>query len=206
MTGTIEYFYTHVSPWAYMGHALFLDLAARHGMTVEFRPVNLGGVFDASGGMPLAKRHPVRQSYRLIELQRWRDKRNLPLTIQPRHFPADPTLADCCALAILKAGGPVADFSDRLFRHLWAQEGDLNDRASLDAIATSLGADGARMLADAESAEIKAAYAANQARAIELGVIGSPCYVLKGEPFWGQDRLDLLSDALDSQREGYKPV
>ncbi|MFN4009451.1 MAG: 2-hydroxychromene-2-carboxylate isomerase [Pannonibacter sp.] len=206
MSVTIEYFYTHVSPWAYFGHAAFLDLATLHGATVVFRPVNLGGVFDASGGMPLAKRHPVRQAYRLIELQRWRDKRNLPLNIHPSHFPADPTLADCCALALIEQGGPVAAFSDKAFRHIWAEEGDLNDRASLKALADAVGADGAQMLDLADSAGIKAVYAGNQARAVELGVIGSPCYVLDGEPFWGQDRLDLLADALVSTRAPYKPV
>ena len=206
MPVTIEYFYTHVSPWAYFGHAAFLDLATLHGATVVFRPVNLGGVFDASGGMPLAKRHPVRQAYRLVELQRWREKRNLPLNIHPSHFPADPTLADCCALALVEHGGPVAAFSEKAFRHIWADEGDLNDRASLKALAEAVGADGDRMLAGADSAEIKAIYAENQARAIELGVIGSPCYVLQGEPFWGQDRLELLADALASGRAPYMPV
>lgn len=206
MSETIEYFYTHVSPWAYLGHQAFLDLARRHGVEVVFRPVNLGGVFENSGGLPLGKRHPVRQAYRLVELQRWREKRGLPLTQHPRHFPADPTFADCCAIAVELEGGPVAALSDRLFRHVWADEGDLNDREALRTIAASLGIDGNRMLAVAEGDVARGRYSENQARAIELGVIGSPCYVRGGEAFWGQDRLDLLADALASGRPAYKPV
>ncbi|NBN64262.1 2-hydroxychromene-2-carboxylate isomerase [Pannonibacter tanglangensis] len=206
MTKAIDYFYTHISPWAYFGHQVFLDLAQQHGIEVRFRPVHLSGVFDASGGLPLARRHPVRQTYRLIELQRWREKRNLPLTIHPRHFPVDPTLADCCAIALAACGGPVAQFSALAFRAIWAEEGDLTDRDTVAGLLSRLDLDPLPILAEAEGETARRTYADNQALAIELGVIGSPCYVLEGEPFWGQDRLDLLADALASGRSPYRPV
>lgn len=202
----IDYFYTHVSPWAYLGHQAFVDLAAAHGKEVRFRPVNLAGVFEMSGGLPLAKRHPVRQAYRFVELQRWREKRGVPLTLKPAFFPANPVLADCCAIAVAEAGGPAAACSARFFRAIWVDDLNIADEAVLAGLMREMGLDADAVLEAAGSAAIQEAYQENQRLAIDLGVIGSPCYVLKGEPFWGQDRLELLEDALASGRDAFLPV
>lgn len=202
----IDYFYTHVSPWAYLGHQAFVDVAAAHGQEIRFRPVNLAGVFEVSGGLPLAKRHPVRQAYRFVELQRWREKRGVPLTLKPAFFPANPGLADCCAIAVEQAGGPVAACSARLFRAIWAEDLDIASETVVAGLLQEIGLDADAILAAAQGAAVQEAYQENQHLAIELGVIGSPCYVLKGEPFWGQDRLELLEDALVSGRGAFHPL
>lgn len=206
MTVTLDYFYTHISPWAYLGHDAFLELAARHGAKVRFRPVNLGLVFPESGGLPLGKRHPLRQAYRFIELQRWREKRDMPLTLQPAHFPTDPTLADSTAIALAARGGNVGDFSHRAFRACWVLDRDLADEHVIAGILDDIGENSGAVLDDAKSEATKAAYAANAEAALAGGVYGSPTYVLNGEPFWGQDRLDLLDDALTSGRGPYRPL
>jgi len=206
MAVTIDYFYTHISPWAYLGHQAFRDIAARHGATVRLRPVDLSGVFDASGGLPLGKRHPARQAYRFIEMQRWREKRALPLTLKPAFFPTPPGLCDCCAIALAEQGGPALDFTGLAFKAIWADEKNIAEEAVLGDLLSGLGPDAGTVLAAARSEDITAIYKQNQTDAIELGVIGSPCYVLNGEPFWGQDRLDLLDDALTSGRGPYKPL
>src|SRR5690606_7746746 len=131
MQRVIEYYYTHVSPWAYLGHRAFLDLADRHGYAIRFKPVLLGPVFAESGGLPLSKRHPLRQAYRLVELQRWREKRGLPLNLRPRHFPADPSLADRIALALALEGGPAGAFTEAAFRLTWVDDRDISDRPVL---------------------------------------------------------------------------
>src|SRR5690606_26205397 len=105
MSRTIDYYFTLLSPGTYLGHAAFVDLARRHGCSIVYRPTPLRVVFDETGGLPLPKRHPVRQRYRILELQRWRAKRDLPLVIHPRHFPFDVSLADRVAIAISQAGG-----------------------------------------------------------------------------------------------------
>ncbi|MBD1547045.1 2-hydroxychromene-2-carboxylate isomerase [Roseibium aggregatum] len=206
MAVTIDYFYTHISPWAYLGHQAFRDIAARHGATVRLRPVDLSGVFDASGGLPLGKRHPTRQAYRFIEMQRWREKRALPLTLKPAFFPTPPGLCDCCAIALAEQGGPALDFTGLAFKAIWADEKNIAEEAVLGDLLSDLEQDAGTVLAAARSEDITAIYKQNQTDAIELGVIGSPCYVLNGEPFWGQDRLDLLDDALTSGRGPYKPL
>ncbi|WP_417670571.1 2-hydroxychromene-2-carboxylate isomerase [Roseibium sp.] len=206
MALTIDYFYTHISPWAYLGHKAFQEIAGRHGASIRLRPVNLGGVFEQSGGLPLGKRHPARQAYRFIELQRWRDKRDLPLAFKPKFFPTDPGLADRCTIALQEVGGPAFDFSNAAFGSVWVHDQDIAGEAVIRALLKQVGAEDQAILDMAESSEIASIYARNQAEAIETGVIGSPCYVLNGEPFWGQDRLDLLDDALASGRSPYGPL
>ncbi|MBL6432541.1 MAG: 2-hydroxychromene-2-carboxylate isomerase, partial [Alphaproteobacteria bacterium] len=153
-------------------------------------------VFAETGGLPLAKRHPVRQAYRLVELQRWRAYRNIPLTLKPAHFPVNPELADRIALAIAVDGGPVAAYSLAVFQALWSDELDIAQESVHRAILERLGLNADATLDQASEKVIVERYMANQAEAIETGVFGSPSYVLNGEVFWGQDRLDLLDAAL----------
>lgn len=206
MPAVIDYFYTHISPWAYLGHQAFRDIAARHGATIRPRPVDLSGVFEASGGLPLGKRHPARQAYRFIEMQRWKDKRAIPLTFKPAFFPTPPGLSDCCAIALAENDGPALDFSGAAFKAVWAEDRNVADEPVLAEILTGLGQDAGSVLEAAKSPEVAEKYKQNQTDAIDLGVVGSPCYVLNGEPFWGQDRLDLLDDALASGRGPYHPL
>ncbi|MBA5779146.1 2-hydroxychromene-2-carboxylate isomerase [Stappia sp. F7233] len=203
MQRVIDYYYSHPSPWAYMGHRAFLDLAEAHNYAVRFKPVNLGQVFAETGGLPLGQRHAVRQAYRFLELQRWRDKRDLPLNLRPAFFPVDAGPSDRAAIALALEGGPVGLFSERVLRSVWAEERNVADREVLTSILTDLGQDAARILDLSEKTEIADRYAAHQQEAVDAGVFGSPSYVWKGEVFWGQDRLELLADALASDRAAY---
>jgi len=206
MAAEIDYFYTHISPWAYLGHAALLDLADRTGAFINPRPVGLGGVFDKTGGLPLGKRHPARQAYRFIELQRWRDRRGVDLTYKPKFFPTDPTLADCCTIALARTGGPAMEFTTAAFRAVWVEDKDIADETEVQVLLATAGANATAIIDAAKTDEVVAAYAQNQADAVTLGVVGSPCYVLNGEPFWGQDRLEILEDALVSGRPPYVPL
>jgi 2-hydroxychromene-2-carboxylate isomerase len=203
MSRSIDYYFTLVSPWAYIGDALFKATARRHRATIDYRPVNLGKLFPNSGGLPLGQRHPLRQQYRLIELQRWREKRGLSFAIQPKNWPFDPTLADRCVLAMVEAGHDPAAYVSGAFKAVFEQERGL-DRSAIADVLTAAGADADKVIALAETAGIENAYAANYDRAISAGVFGSPSYVLDGEVFWGQDRLELLEDALASGRKAYR--
>jgi len=75
LSRSITYYFSLHSPWTYLGNAVFHDIARRHGCAIDYRPMPLRSVFDETGGLPLPKRHPVRQRYRLVDLQRWRDRR-----------------------------------------------------------------------------------------------------------------------------------
>ncbi len=202
----IDYYFTMASPWAYLGHAAFMDMARRLGFEVRFKPISTRTVFPETGGLPLPQRHPARQRYRLVELQRWRDRRGLPLKPNSRGFPFDPSLADRVVAALVDRGDDADAFMRRAFRAVWDEERGLGEPEALRELLAGEGLDAEAVLARAESDEIQARYEANAREAIAADVIGSPCYVRDGEVFWGQDRLELLEDALTSGRPPYKPM
>lgn len=204
MTNSISYYFSLHSPWTYLGHDTFLAIAAKHGCGVDYRPMPLRLVFDETGGLPLAKRHPQRQRYRMLELQRWRERRNLPLILQPTHLPFDPSLADRIVIAITDAAGDPGRFMGEVLAGLWARDEDLSQRETIVGLANAAGFDGHALLAAAESDAVLQRYQATLADAVAAGVFGAPSYVRDGEVFWGQDRLELLDAALASGRAAYR--
>jgi 2-hydroxychromene-2-carboxylate isomerase len=205
-TPLVDYYFTLVSPWAYIGHDLFMSVAAERGAAVRFIPVNLGEVFPNSGGLPLAKRHPHRVAYRMMELQRWREKRGLDFVLKPAGWPFDPTLADCCVIALTESDENPDDFISAAFKAVFEAEKNLGQAEEIEKVLNEVGHDGAAILQAAASAKIKAKYAGNAQEALTAGVFGSPSYVREGEIFWGQDRIELLDDALATGRASYKPA
>ena len=206
MARTIDYYFSLASPWAYVGHALFRDIAARHGLAVNHKPIPLGPVFAETGGLPLSQRHPVRQRYRMMELRRWREKRGLAFALEPRHWPFDPRLADGAVIAILAVHGDPDGFMRAVFSGIWEREEDFSNEAHLAAVLAAAGHDAPAILEAARGPLAEAIYAVNLENAVEAGVFGAPAYVLDGEVFWGQDRLELLDDALASGRAAFRPA
>jgi 2-hydroxychromene-2-carboxylate isomerase len=205
MSRSIEYYFSMPSPWAYIGHALFREVVSTYDLKVIHKPVLLGELFSETGGLPLPQRHPARQRYRMVELQRWRDKRGLDFKLQPKHWPFPGPLADGVVLAALEAGLDPDPFLRVAFPACWERELDLADAGVLTQLADQAGLPGDRLVARATAPEIAAVYEQNRQDAIAAGVFGSPAYVLDGEVFWGQDRIELLVDALKSGRAPYKP-
>ena len=207
MTRRIDYYLSLASPWTYIGHATFHDIAARHGATIAYKPTAIRAVFDQTGGLPLPKRHPVRQRYRLVELQRWRERRGLSFSIHPAHWPFDSALADRVAIAIDLFSVSPEPFLRRAHAAVWEDERDLADEAVIADVLREAGhADADALLAAARGEAAVARHDANEADALAAGVFGAPSYVLDGEVFWGQDRLELLDAMLTSGRAAYRPI
>ncbi|MDQ0511916.1 2-hydroxychromene-2-carboxylate isomerase [Ancylobacter amanitiformis] len=204
MSRSIDYYFSISSPWAFLGYAAFLDVAHRHGLRINFRPVLLGELFAETGGLPLPRRHPVRQRYRLVELKRWRDMRGVALHLAPAHWPFDAGLADRLIIAAQIAGHDVASLVGRLGSGVWQRQENLADPATLALILAELGLP-AGLVEAADSDKARTIYQTNHADAVEADVFGSPSYVLDGEIFWGQDRIELLDAALSSGRAPLTP-
>jgi 2-hydroxychromene-2-carboxylate isomerase len=68
MSRQVDYYFSCSSPWAYIGHNAFREVVAAYGLKVNHKPVVLGDLFSETGGLPLVRRHPVRQRYRMVEL------------------------------------------------------------------------------------------------------------------------------------------
>lgn len=203
MPQEIDYYFSLPSPWAYIGHKVFSDLVSAYDLKVNYKPVFLGELFSETGGLPLAKRHPVRQRYRMVELQRWREKRGLDFHLQPKNWPFDGRLADGVVIAALEAGFDPDAFLRRAFPAVWELEFNLADPAVLAGLADEAGLPGKKLVDRSPSSDISAIYEKNRQEALAADVFGSPAYVLNGEVFWGQDRLELLGDALKSKRAAF---
>jgi 2-hydroxychromene-2-carboxylate isomerase len=197
MPRTIDYYFATVSPYMYLGHDRFVEMAGRYGATIAVKPINLGEVFPVSGGLPLSKRAPQRQAYRLVELERWSRFLGKPMNIRPKHFPVNGDLATFWILAALESGTPQAlALTGAVSRAVWEQERDIADAATMEAIARECALPVANLSARVASPEIAAQYAALTQEAIACNVFGAPTYVVEGEMFWGQDRLDFLDRKL----------
>jgi len=197
MSKQIDYYLTPISPFVYLGHDRFVAIARRHAATIAVKPINLGQVFPVSGGLPLSKRAPQRQAYRLVELKRWSSYRKMPLNLHPAHFPVSGDLASRFVLAALEQDVEVAlDLIGALGRAVWSEERDIADPATLADIARARNLDAAALVERANAPDIAMRYAVLTQEAIDRGVFGAPTYVYSGELFWGQDRLDFLDRAL----------
>ena len=204
MPRTVEYYFSLSSPWAYIGHAPFMDIAKRHGLSVNYKPISLGRVFSQTGGLPLPQRHVARQRYRMLELQRWREKRGLTFNLKPKFAPLDATLADRFVIAITAARQDPDPFLRRAFKGIWEEDRNLADPLVIAELAEAAGLDSTSLIEAAGGDMTEAVYTLNLENAVANDVFGSPGYVLDGEVFWGQDRLDLLDDALTSGRTPYR--
>ena len=197
MNLVVDYYFSPQSPWTYLGHDRFAAIAKAAGARVNVRPVDLGKVFPVSGGLPLPKRAPQRQAYRLVELRRFAEHLALPLNLQPKFFPVVGDAAARLIIAVDAHEGSDAAMAlaSALLRAVWAEERDIADPRELAAALAALRLP-AQRLADAQAPAVQTRYDTDSQRAIDAGVFGAPSYLVDGELFWGQDRLDFLQRRL----------
>lgn len=195
---TIDYYFAPQSPWTYLGHDRLAAMASAAQAVIRVLPADFGKVFAASGGLPLPKRAPQRQAYRLQELARFRDYLKLPLNMQPRFFPVASDDAARLIIAVdLQEGADAAmRLSGAVFAAVWAQQRDIAHAQTLAELLTECGLPAER-LAQSRGQAVQAQFDANTQAAIEAGVFGAPSYCLDGDIFWGQDRLDFLARKLN---------
>ena len=151
------------------------------------KPVDyIGVIFPQSGGLPVSKRPPQRQAYRLAELRRWSAYLAIPLVVQPKHFPIQGNAA-----AELICGAPAEKrmvLAGELLAALWRDDRNTADPRVLAEIGERHG------VREGD----KAAFERYSQEALARGVFGAPTYVVDDELFWGQDRLDFLERALSA--------
>jgi 2-hydroxychromene-2-carboxylate isomerase len=194
---TIDYYLAPQSPWAYLGHARFAALAHKAGARINVLPVDFGKVFAVSGGLPLGQRAPQRQAYRLVELARTSEFLQLPMHIKPQFFPVAGDDATRLTITVGMHDGADAamKLSGAILKACWAEQRNI---AAPSTLAELLGECGlaALRLEQAKSPVAQEHYDMFTQKAVDAGVFGAPSYVVDGEIFWGQDRLDFLERRL----------
>lgn len=199
-------FYSLSSPWAYLGGPKLQDIVRRHPVKLLLKPYDFQDVVPRTGGVPLRTRPEPRRSYHARELDRWRQYLGMPLQLVPKHYPQDGKPAGWnkpagwMVIAAQERGLDAPRLSHALLRALWAEQRDTADPAVRMTIANENGMPGAELVAAETSAPVRQRYQAYSDEAERLGVFGAPTYVLNGERFWGQDRLEFLDRALDALR------
>ncbi|RAH81967.1 thioredoxin-like protein [Aspergillus japonicus CBS 114.51] len=202
----IEYYFSFISLWSYIGSRRFQRLTQETNAKVILKPIDLMYIFSISGGLPVKQRSTQRQAYRLIEMERWRRIRDIPIVPQPKYYPADPSLAHRVLLAAIEESGhddhSVQEYARLGLEAVWARELNIADQGTIVGIAKEAGLDGERLLERAKSESVLADQeAALTKEAEEKQYFGAPLYSLHGEPFWGQDRIEMLEDVIKSGRE-----
>jgi 2-hydroxychromene-2-carboxylate isomerase len=196
MAKVVDYYFSPMSPWTYLGHARFAAMLARYGGQVNVKPADYAKIFSVSGGLPLKQRAAQRQAYRMVELRRFRDFTGLPLNLEPKFFPVATEDAALLIIATEQQHGAAAamNLTGAILRACWAEERNIGDAQTLAQIASEQGVDAAAL--QGKVAQARPTYEKYTKEAIERQVFGAPTYVLDGEPYWGQDRLDFLERAL----------
>ena len=193
----IDYYFSVLSPFSYLGAERFLKLVTKYDLEVQEKPFDLmGEIFPHTGGLPVPKRHPARQKYRLLELDRIANKQGLKINKQPKFFPPkDPHLPAKFTIASNLKGNKL-NFGIECQKSLWSLEKDISDHNTLKEICEKLSLNFEEIKEVALSEDVNLMYQKNSKDAVDNDVFGAPTYVFNNEIFWGQDRLDYLEDAL----------
>ena len=192
----VDYYFSLTSPWSYLGHEPLLEIVAQTTSTitpfeVSFRKT----IFSQTGGLPVHKRAPQRQAYRLQELARWRDYLGVELNVHPKHWPNDETVAANMLIVLRETHSidTALRFTGRIMRGVWAEDRDIADKETLIEIANEAAIDGAAVVDEAEDPKWAEIRTAQTEAAVERGVFGAPSYCVEEQIYWGQDRLEFVS-------------
>ncbi len=192
MSKQVDCYFTPISPWAYLGMRRFRKLADATEARAAFKPVDISKIFASVGAVPVAQRPLAKQRNRIQELRRWSRYLSIPLHAEPRYFPTDPMPACRLIAAAILRGDDGAELAEACLSACWAEEKNIADSRTLAELAERCGYDGSKLLEAAKKEKTRRLIESYTDEALRRGVIGSPCYVIGEEVFFGQDRLDFV--------------
>lgn len=192
----IDYYFAPMSGYAYLGHARLLNIAAQTGAQVVYHPLDMAEVFEAAGSFPPAKYPTVRQHHRKADMVRWAQKLSLPINPTPKFWPTPMPLACRVIVAAKHLRLDQGAVTQAILLAVWTHDLDISDASDVSTALKRQGIEPDPILAAAQEADLIAETKAITRDAIELGIFGSPTYVIGGDWFFGQDRLEFLKDRL----------
>ena len=197
MAKTVDFYFALPSPWTYLAGPRFRELVQRNNLDVKWKPFDVSRVFGLTGTKPVKERPPQIQANRLTDLARWRAFLDIELHLEPKFFPVNPSPAAHMVISALQNGANVMDLANAYMTAVWAEERDIADPNTIITIANEQGLDGAALFDQIENAAVLEELEENTQEAIARNVFGTPTWIYENELFWGQDRLDFLSRAIE---------
>ncbi len=195
MSKQVEFFFDVGSPTAYLAWTQLPALCAQAGAGLVYRPMLLGAVFRATGNASPAA-VPAKGRYMDADMARYARRYGVPFSMNP-HFPIDSlTLMRGAVGAQLRAPARFDDYLRGVFHAMWAQPQNLSDPATAAKALAAAGFDPAEVSGWVNDADVKAALRASTDDAVARGVFGAPTMFVGTEMFFGQDRLELVREAL----------
>lgn len=194
----IEYIYSAHSAFAYLGSAELSKLCLEYHVTLIHKPVLLSPVVEAQGSQPFRARTQAHVDYFFgREIERWAEYRDVPIiNFRPTHHDADYSLASGMISALGETGTKTDKMAHGLLEAHWRYDADLSDPQTLARVAAGLGHDADALMELAASETVQDKLHENSMWARELNAFGSPTYIVDGDPFYGQDHLELVERAL----------
>jgi len=199
---TVEFHFDFGSPNAYLAHLVIPAIERRTGVKFEYVPVLLGGVFKLTNNRSPAeslagiKNKP---DYERLETERFIKRYGITYYRRNPFFPVNTLTIMRGAVAAQKLGG-FAQYVGEVYRHMWAEPKKMDDPDVLRAALDESKLDSERILALAQTAEVKEELRANTERSVARGTFGSPTFFVGDEIFFGKDRLRDVEEAIESQR------
>ena len=198
MTNTLDYYFATPSPWAYLATPRVVELQKKYNLKINWKPANLMEIFAIHGVANVKDRPQPVQLNRLTELKRWSKFLSMPLTIQPKFFPVDPTLSHKTIILAQKNNINVDNLIFSFQKAVWADEKDISDEKIVLEICKTNNFNSNSIIEDANSEKIINEYKNNTEEALSKNVWGSPTFIYNNELFWGQDRIDFLERAIQN--------
>ncbi|MGO4390548.1 2-hydroxychromene-2-carboxylate isomerase [Variovorax sp. M-6] len=196
-TKSVDFYFDFGSPAAYLAYTQLPHVCADTGATLVWKPMLLGGVFQATGNHSPAE-IPAKRPYLNEDLKRFARRYGVPFQHNP-HFPINTLLLMRGATGLqMREPERFGAYVDAVFHAMWVEPRNLNDPACIGAVLQEAGFDAAQLLALANAQDVKDLLKAHTQEAVQRGVFGAPTMFVGGRMFWGQDRLDFVREALQA--------
>jgi 2-hydroxychromene-2-carboxylate isomerase len=195
----IEFFFDCSSPWTYLAFHNVQPLAAEQGITVRWRPILVGGIFNSINPSVYASREnpvPAKQAYMLKDLQDWARHCGLTINFPPSVFPVNSVRA-MRGCILLEPQGKLLVFAQAVFEAYWCDNRDISNDAVLAEICECVGVPTGEFFAGIARPAIKEQLKANTEELMRRGGFGSPTLFVNGnDMYFGNDRMPLIREAL----------
>jgi len=200
MKDSIKFYFVCVSPWSYLALNELKTISLRHNCNVIFKPIDVVQLWKQTGaGKALNDRPKILLSYRLFELERWKLWRDLEFNSQPKYHPVSYNLSSSVIVSGIELGINPFEITKALMRGCWVDEKNISDHNDVSSIIQSLDLDTKTIMDNATSENVKEVISQNTQEAFSDGIWSVPSFAVNNEPFFGQDRLEMIDWHLSLQ-------